>query len=516
MEDSRKILSHENQNQIQINIETILNNERDENVYEIDPKITWESLQQYRKTSNCKEFNIILDKFQGNLKKPFPRGFWNSIKTHKLYMLILRIKLGFYRIESLYTIKKEDLTKNYGYRFYDKHNNNLSLILTSLYPEHENLKMFGSFKGLTTNGKLKVECWSKTNKKQPHEVFMSTHEQFEFICDQCQHPFSSRLTDIVRGQWCPYCANQKLCEDTLSCQSCLAKTFFSFDGKASSGKLKVECWSKTNKQQPHEVALNCHDEFEFTCDECHHPFKSGLHNIVKGQWCPYCANRKLCEDTLSCEICLNKTFHSFDGKTSSGKLKVECWSPANKKQPHEVFMFTHEQFEFICDECHHPFKSALHNIVKGNWCPTCKNKTEKLVLEFVQNLYSKKDVKRQFKHKKVRNIRELPFDICILPHKIIIEVDGRQHFENVSFFGNSNAKNQCERDCEKMKIIFEEGYSIIRIVQQDVWKEKSRDQMLRKLSIGIQDCINSESPMIHYLSIEEHMYQKHKDIFILQ
>lgn len=432
MEDSRKILSHVNQNQIQINIETILNDKVDENVYEIDPKITWESLQQYRKTSKCKEFNIIMDKFEGSYKKQFPNGFWNSKKCHKLYMLILRMKLKFYKMESSYKISHNDFKKNYGYGFSNKYKDNLTLILTSLYPEHENLKMFGSFQGTTTNGKLKVECWSKTNKKQPHEVFMSTHEQFEFICDQCHHPFKSTLSNIVNGSWCPYCANRKRCEDTLSCKTCLTKTFFSFDGKTSSGKLKVECWSKTNKQQPHEVALNCNDKFEFTCDECHHPFKS-----------------------------------------------------------------------------------TLHNIVKGNWCPTCKNKTEKLVLEFVQNLYSKKDVKRQFKHQKVRNIRELPFDVCILPHKIIIEVDGEQHFEDVSHF-KSNAQNQCQRDCEKMRIIFEEGYSIIRIVQQDVWKEKSRDQMLRKLSIGIQDCINSESPMIHYLSIEEHMYQKHKDIFILQ
>ena len=135
-------------------------------------------------------------------------------------------------------------------------------------------------------------------------------------------------------------------------------------------------------------------------------------------------------------------------------------------------------------------------------------------MEFVQNLYSKKDVKRQFKHEKVRNILELPFDICIISHKIIIEVDGGQHFKDVSHF-DSKAKNQCQRDCEKMRIIFEEGYSIIRIVQQDVWTEKTREQMLRKLSMGIQECIDSESPMIHYLSIDEDMYQKHKDNFIL-
>jgi very-short-patch-repair endonuclease len=290
--------------------------------------------------------------------------------------------------------------------------------------------------------------------------------------------------------------------------------FGSFKGLTTNGKLKVECWAEDNPFQPHEVHMNSRKLCKFTCDQCHHSFDNWLDNIVKGVWCPYCANKKRCNDTLSCEICLNKTFHSFDGKTSSGKLKVDCWSKTNKQQPHEVALYCNDKFEFTCDACQHPFSTSLDNIVKGKWCPTCKNKTEKLVLEFVQNLYSKKDVKRQFKHQKVRNIRELPFDICILSHKIIIEVDGRQHFEDVSHF-DSKAKNQCQRDCEKMRIIFEEGYSIIRIVQEDVWTEKTRDHMLRKLSMGIQECIDSESPMIHYLSIEEHMYQKHKDNFIL-
>ena len=89
---------------------------------------------------------------------------------------------------------------------------------------------------------------------------------------------------------------------------------------------------------------------------------------------------------------LEKTFHSFDGKTSNENLKVDCWSKRNKKQPHEVALQCNGKFEFICDACHHPFNGKLSNIVSGgNQCPTCKNKTEKLVLEFLQTLFSKQD-----------------------------------------------------------------------------------------------------------------------------
>ena len=114
-----------------------------------------------------------------------------------------------------------------------------------------------------------------------------------------------------------------------------------------------------------------------------------------------------------------------------------------------------------------------------------------------------------FRSEKVKNIRELPFDICILPHQIIIEVDGRQHFQNVSQF-KSNAVEQCERDCKKMKIIFKEGYSVIRIVQEDIWLAKTQEEMKTKLKKAIQECIDNNGPMIHYISMDDSMYDNHE------
>lgn len=396
-----------------------------DNVYEIDSNIELNDLISLRETSECEKINIIMDKFEGICKKRFPNGFWDNEISQKLYMLILRIRLGFYTMESLYKITKNYLKKNYGCGFINKYNGNIKLILTSLYPKHENLRMFVSFKDLTISGRLKVDCWDEENPFQPYEVSMNSNKIFKFKCDVCPHTFDYRLCDIVNGHWCPYCSNQKLCEDTLSCATCLPKTF-----------------------------------------------------------------------------------HSFEGKRPNGIPTVEYWDEENPLQPHEVFMNSRANFKFKCDVCHETFKSKVANIANGRWCPTCKNKTEKLVLEFLQNKFSK-DVKHQFKHEKVRNIRELPFDICILPHKIIIEVDGMQHFKDIPHF-KSNAMKQCEQDCKKMKIIFEEGYSVIRIVQEDIWLAKTQEEMLSKLEKAIQECIDNNEPMIHYISMDDSMYDNHE------
>ena len=132
-----------------------------DNVYEIESNIEWNDLISFRETSECEKFNIIMDKFQGSYKKKqFPYRFWNSEISQKLYMLILRIKLEFYTIESLYKISQNDFKKNHGGGFMVKYNGSPNLMLTSLYPEQENLRMFGSFEGLTISGTLKVDCWT--------------------------------------------------------------------------------------------------------------------------------------------------------------------------------------------------------------------------------------------------------------------------------------------------------------------------------------------------------------------
>ena len=66
----------------------------------------------------------------------------------------------------------------------------------------------------------------------------------------------------------------------------------------------------------------------------------------------------------------------------------------------------------------------------------------------------------------------LPFDFCIKKLKLIIELDGDQHFRQVSNW-RSPKVNQ-KRDKYKMKKAIKHGYSIIRILQRDVYNNKNK------------------------------------------
>lgn len=66
--------------------------------------------------------------------------------------------------------------------------------------------------------------YNKNNKK-PRDVFKNSGSKYNFICNKCNHDFCSILNNITYyNKFCPYCANQKLC-DNNECKICYDKSF---------------------------------------------------------------------------------------------------------------------------------------------------------------------------------------------------------------------------------------------------------------------------------------------------
>jgi very-short-patch-repair endonuclease len=124
----------------------------------------------------------------------------------------------------------------------------------------------------------------------------------------------------------------------------------------------------------------------------------------------------------------------------------------------------------ICKE-HCDFEQTPDSHLRGSGCPHCINKTEFILYEYMQLLNYK--IIRQFKKNWCKNNntnKYLPFDFCIEEYKIIIELDGRQHFEQVSNW--SSPEEQLKNDKYKEQCANENGHSIIRILQEDVFNDK--------------------------------------------
>ena len=299
----------------------------------------------------------------------------------------------------------------------------------------------------------KAEFWSDKNDKSPCEVFKSSNKKFWFACGDCEHSFDIQLGNVTNhNSWCPFCAkpSKRMCG--LDCTTCFEKSFASHP--------KAEFWDYVkNEKTPVEVFKNCNKKFWFNCDDCEHSFDTTLAHVTNGgKWCPFCANRKLCE--LDCTRCFEKSFARHP--------KAEFWSDRNENKPRDVFKGSGTKFWFDCGECKHSFDTTLGNVTShNNWCPMCKNKTEKMFLKWFKNNYTHV-IKHQVKYDWCKNIRHLPFDFSVESLKLIIEIDGPQHFRQISNWQSPEITQ--ERDEYKTQTALENGYNIVRILQEDIFK----------------------------------------------
>nr|WRK65340.1 restriction endonuclease [Marseillevirus futianmevirus] len=299
----------------------------------------------------------------------------------------------------------------------------------------------------------KAEFWSvEKNKQSPREVFASSHKKYWFECRRCKHDFEIRLSDVSNGSFCPFCSSQKLCS-LDDCKTCFEKSFASSD--------KVKFWSvEKNKQSPREVFANSNKKYWFECRRCKHDFEASLANISNGSFCPFCSSQKLCSSD-ECKQCFEKSFASSD--------KVKFWDfETNKQSPREVFISSNKKFWFECEK-KHKFSSTLNNVSCGNWCPKCKHKTEAKLFSFLKENFE--EPIHQFRVpwcKSPETDRELPFDFCV--SKTIIELDGAQHYRQV--WNWKSPEEQQKSDRFKEEQADKNGYSVLRILQDDVWNDK--------------------------------------------
>ena len=345
---------------------------------------------------------------------------------------------------------------------------------------------FASYDGKTSTGSFKKDCWNyeKNDNISPRDVTKGSESKFWFICDECDHTFCSRLADVTNNLlpgWCSYCKNKKLCK-LKDCTYCYNKSFSSYEGKTVINKFKIECWDyeKNNSTIPRHIFKNTHCKYWFKCDVCFHSFIINIDSITgkKERWCVYCCERAVKFCNKDCNYCYNRSFASYSGITSNGNLKIKCWDykKNNSTIPRNIALKSNSKFWFICDVCDNSFHISIDNITsnKPSWCPFCRNKTESVFKYWFETNYSQFELNYQAKYKWCKNIetnRYLPFDFSVEQLKIIFEIDGEQHFRQVSNW--KSPEKQFQSDKFKMENALEEGYSIIRILQEDILYNKN-------------------------------------------
>lgn len=127
------------------------------------------------------------------------------------------------------------------------------------------------------------------------------------------------------------------------------------------------------------------------------------------------------------------------------------------------YVNTHTHIGVKCLVCDFPFLVTPNSILRLSGCPSCQeSKGEKSIREYLVSNDIMFQPQKRFEGCRLE--RELPFDFYIKGLNLLIEYDGKQHFEPIEFFGGEEAfEKQLKKDKIKNDYAMYNNINILRI-----------------------------------------------------
>lgn len=273
----------------------------------------------------------------------------------------------------------------------------------------------------------------------------------------------------------------------------------------------IEEWDYDNNgdKKPENYTISSNIKINWKCIKnvdtcgCVHKWPSSIYDRTRidgPKGCPYC-----CEGNKKVDYHKSISFLRPDLLPEWNYLKN------GEIKPEEISLGSNIIANWICSlDNDHEYPMEIYKRCKLNsGCKYHKNKTEQILYKFLSENYRNFNVEQQCRFNWCINPetgRCLPFDFVIDELKLIIELDGPQHFQQISNWGSY--LDVQKRDIYKIKKCIENEYSIIHILQKDVFENLY--DWKKKLEIMIKKYDTPE----HIFISEGTEYEYHKKMLI--
>ena len=258
----------------------------------------------------------------------------------------------------------------------------------------------------------------------------------------------------------PYChLKQKYC-----CQQCAGN--FQYSTKEYIEKAIQKHGDKYDYSKVEYISGKTH--IIIIC-KLHGEFSQNPHNHLYGYQCYKCAGK-------------NKTTEEYIEKAKEIHGDKYDYSKVNYTKAKDKIII-------IC-KIHGDFEQEAYGHSTGQGCSKCVNKTEAKLYEIMKQIYPSliTQFKQEWCNKKI-------FDFCIPECKIIIELDGPQHF--IQIMNWLSPEEQQENDKYKEECANQNGYSVIRLLQEDVFYDTY--DWVKELTEAIEEIKSSKGITNIYL-----------------
>lgn len=304
------------------------------------------------------------------------------------------------------------------------------------------------------NGKIWIKCQNK-----------DYHGSYETYCKSLDYNYE-----------CIYCTNKKIHPKDSFAQWGINNIDEMFlENYWDSNKNALDPW-KLASQSMKVVWIRCQKK------DYHGSYRVSCNNYYRGRNCPYCSSRKI---------------HILDSVGTLYPVSNEKWSKKNIKKPFEYGPSSNKKV-YLCCEKHGEYKQHLGYAVKAGFaCPQCsKEREESYLQEKVRSYLSelgytlKHEYKCTLKPINPKTDRVLLYDNEVAELKLIIEVDGRQHYEYVEYFHKTRREFRYLRwkDNYKKEYALKNKYFYLEV---PYWSIKE-DEYKNLISKKIQEIVNKE------------------------
>jgi len=345
-------------------------------------------------------------------------------------------------------------------------------------------------------------------------IYVNSYTKGIILCDE-HGEFLQSPSSHLRGSGCSNC---KINNSSKSINQFIKESNEIHKGKFDYSKF---------------IYVNSYTKGIILCDE-HGEFLQSPNNHLQGKGCPKCyGNCKKSIDNfikeaneihkekfnyskfiyindrtkgiIICNICLDEFLQNPNSHLSgngcfkcSGKYKKtlnQFIKDANEihkgKYDYSKFIYVNARIKgiIICNTCFEEFLQKPNDHLSGHGCPKCSGSKTSLILE---EWFKKENINyvSEFKVQGI-NGNKAYFDYYLEKYNVFIELDGRQHFEQVRNW--SDPLDQLSRDIYKM----EKKTKIIRVLQEDIWNKKFNFETLKEALVSKEKLICLPSKEIY-------------------
>lgn len=284
-------------------------------------------------------------------------------------------------------------------------------------------------------------------------VYVHSKTKVSITCLVCNKDFPQIPSNHLIGNGCPRCKFKKLNEANEIARKRAACTFVKKATKVHGNKYGYE---KTNY-------IDAKTKVRITCLLCCKDFEQRPNCHLTGRGCNDCGNQRVADK-------FTKTTEQFikDATEVHGD---------NYGYENVVYICARANVQITCLKCKSDFTQKADSHIRGNGCPKCVNKTERVVASKLHEILGPLGFEVEQTGRCVFDgIGRMDITITKEDLIIFVEVDGLQHFEYVKQF-RSEAIDVQKRDLEKHMRAIERGHKVIRIDQEWVWNSQAKNIM---------------------------------------